>query len=135
MGGGISPFDHFCNNDFDNDLVPLKKNLSMDQVNASSLQSSSFSYPQPFLHCRVPCRLANIWRPEMPPPLRVQRIQNSPHLSDVEHEEQQNHHETHGSSFGGLCIQHSVLRRKKRGQKRDVALNQKLQIPGAHSKA
>lgn len=65
----------------------------------------------------------------------VKRIQNSPHLSDVEHDEQQHHHETHSSSFGGLCIQHSVLRRKNRGQKKDVALNQKLQIPGAHSEA
>lgn len=41
-GGGGFPFALFCNNDFANDLALLKKHLNRHQVNAHSLQSSSF---------------------------------------------------------------------------------------------
>lgn len=64
----------------------------------------------------------------------VPLIQNLPHLSDVEDEEQKHRHETHSSSFGGLCIQHSVLQRKRRAVGGRCG-KFKWQIRGVHWKA
>lgn len=46
--------------------------------------------------------------------IQTSNASNSPRWSDIEHEEDQDHHEGHGSPLGGSCLQDCVLQEEGR---------------------